>query len=347
VSSDALALVESPAQLLNVIELARRDHDLAGVRIAVLAPAEGHTRTQLRSTAGVAREAGHQVGWHEPRLSGAAVARSVRALAGELADIGRLVVGDPYSGMIQVIISITRPAEVTIVDDGTATMEFARQWIAGEQLSRWHRVATPSQRRQIGAMARDRMAGTVRRRLSPELGCRLRIFTSMPVGLPRVEVITNDFGWVRASFGPPRLKEEPDLVGTSLVESGVVHEDAYLAAVEDLVRRFWCDRYFANRKESEEKLASIAGLGIEVVRAVHPLEIVARRGPIGRRVLSFPSTVVHTLPVVLSDTDVEVVVCETADSWYAAETTQRVDDFLANVTTTARDRHGLAAVALP
>jgi hypothetical protein len=246
-----------------------------------------------------------------------------------------------------VIISITRPGEVTIVDDGTATLEFARQWIAREQLSRWHRVATPRQRRQIGAMARDRMAGTVRRRLSPELGCRLRIFTSMPVGLPRVEVITNDFGWVRASFGPPRLKEEPDLVGTSLVESGVVHEDAYFAAVEDLVRRFGCDRYFAHRKESEHKLAAIAGLGVEVVRAVQPLEIVARRGPIGRRVLSFPSTVVHTLPVVLSDTDVEVVVCEIADSWYAAETTQRADDFLANVTTTARDRHGLAAVALP
>jgi hypothetical protein len=221
VTTDALALVESPAQLLNVIELARRDRDLADIRIAVLAPAEGPTRTQLRSMAAVAREAGHEVGWHEPRLGGTAVARTVRALAGELAGIGRLVVGDPYSGVIQVIISITRPAEVTIVDDGTATLEFARQWIAGEQLSRWHRVATPSQRRQIGDLARDRIAGNVRRRLSPELGCRLRIFTSMPVDLPRVEVIINDFGWVRASSGPPELKAAADLVGTSLSSPGL------------------------------------------------------------------------------------------------------------------------------
>jgi hypothetical protein len=64
--------------------------------------------------------------------------------------VRRLVVGDPYSGVIQVIISVTRLlSEVTIVDDGTATLEFARQWVAGEQLSRWHRRATPSQRGRL------------------------------------------------------------------------------------------------------------------------------------------------------------------------------------------------------
>ena len=137
----ALALVESPAQLLNVLELAQTQVSLASVKIAILAPAEGPTRTQLRAMAGLARDAGHEVAWHEPRLGGAAVARSVRAMAGELCGVERLIVGDPFSGVIQVIISITRASEVTIVDDGTATLEFARQWLAGEQLSRWHRIA--------------------------------------------------------------------------------------------------------------------------------------------------------------------------------------------------------------
>jgi hypothetical protein len=95
----ALALVGSPAQLLNVIELARRDRVLP-TSIAVLAPTEGPTRMQLRSmTRG--RKPG-TVGWHEPRL----VARrspGIRALAA-LAGIERLVVGDPYSGD-QVIIA--------------------------------------------------------------------------------------------------------------------------------------------------------------------------------------------------------------------------------------------------
>jgi hypothetical protein len=127
----ALALVESPAQLLNVIELAQLEDDLIGFKIAILAPVAGLTRTQLRSMIPLAREAGHTVSWHEPRLGGLAVARSLRALAGELAGVRRLVVGDPYSGVIQAIISVTKLSEVTIVDDGTATLEFARQWVAG------------------------------------------------------------------------------------------------------------------------------------------------------------------------------------------------------------------------
>jgi hypothetical protein len=44
----ALALVESPAQLLNVIELAQLEDDLVGLKIAVLAPVAVPTRTQLR-----------------------------------------------------------------------------------------------------------------------------------------------------------------------------------------------------------------------------------------------------------------------------------------------------------
>jgi len=66
----ALALVESPAQLLNVIELAQHEEDLAGLKIAVLAPSAGLTRTQLRSMIALARQAGHSVAWHEPRLGG-------------------------------------------------------------------------------------------------------------------------------------------------------------------------------------------------------------------------------------------------------------------------------------
>ena len=56
----ALALVESPAQLLNVIELAQHEDDLAAMKIAVLAPNAGITRTQLRSMIALAREIGHQ-----------------------------------------------------------------------------------------------------------------------------------------------------------------------------------------------------------------------------------------------------------------------------------------------
>jgi hypothetical protein len=71
----------------NVIELGRHEDDLSGVKIAVLAPVAGLTRTQLRSMVPLARDAGCSVSWHEPRLGGLSVARGVRALAGELAGI--------------------------------------------------------------------------------------------------------------------------------------------------------------------------------------------------------------------------------------------------------------------
>lgn len=342
----ALALVESPAQLLNVIELARYEDDLAGLKIAVLAPAAGLTRTQLRAMIALARDAGHTVSWHEPRLGGLAVARSVRALAGELSGVRRLVVGDPYSGVIQVIISVTRLlSEVTIVDDGTATLEFARQWVAGEQLSRWHRRATPSQRGQIAALARDQVSGTMRRRLAPLSGCRLRLFTSMPVDLPGVRIIHNDFSWVRARHPVPQVKAGADLVGTSLVESGVVKADSYLSGVETLITRYHADRYFAHRKEDDWKLDLIERMGVDVVRSALPLEIIARRGPVGRTIVSFPSTVVHTLPIVLAGSEAQVVVCEIADEWYKRQSTPEANDFLGRVTTSAQRNYGLATVA--
>ena len=341
----ALALVESPAQLLNVIELAQLEDDLIGLKIAILAPVAGLTRTQLRSMIPLAREAGHTVSWHEPRLGGLAVARSLRALAGELAGVRRLVVGDPYSGVIQAIISVTKLSEVTIVDDGTATLEFARQWVAGEHLSRWHRVATASQRRQITALARDQVSGTVRRRLSAQSGCRLRLFTCMPVDIPGVRIIRNDFSWVRARYPLPQLKNSADLIGTSLVEYGVVKADCYVDGVETMITRYAADRYFAHRKEADWKLDLIERIGVEVVRSALPLEIVARRGPIAGTIVSFPSTVVHTLPLVLAESEARVVVCEIADEWYEPETTAQADDFLGRVTTSARRDYGLATVA--
>jgi hypothetical protein len=341
----ALALVESPAQLLNVIELGFADPQLGAMPVAVLAPLAGPTRSQLRATMALARQAGHEVSWHEPRIGGASVARTIRALAGELAGVERLVVGDPFSGVIQVIISISRSQDVTIVDDGTATVEFARQWASGEHLSRWHQVATPHQRHHIANLARDQIAGSARRRLSPSVGCQLRLFTCMPIDLPKVEILRNDYAWVRDRYGSPEIRPETDLVGTSLVESGVLQAEAYLTGVETLIATSRAHRYFAHRKEANWKLDLVARMGVEIVRPDLPLELVARRGPTGRRVLSFASTVVHTLPVVLAGTGVEVVVCEIGSGWYSPLVNRHADQFLGNVSASARRTHGLAAVA--
>jgi hypothetical protein len=342
----SLALVESPAQLLNVLEWADQTGEpLDDLTVTVLAPTNEATRRQLRAMAALAREHGLEVRWHEPRLGGAATARTVRSLAVDLSGVDRLVVGDPFSGVLQVVLSISRAPEVVIVDDGTATLEFARQWVAGEHLARWHSVATPGHRRQIAHFARDQISGSVRRRISPGAGCRLRLFTSLDVELPRVEIVRNTFGWVRSRFPVPEIKLGSDLIGTSLVETGVVDADAYHGGVASLVEQYAVDRYFAHRKESDAKLARIERLGVAVVRPDLPLEIAARLGVLARRLISFPSTVVHTLPLVLADTPAELLVCDIDDRWYTAHAAVGSGRFLGQVSASARHRFGLAAVA--
>ncbi len=226
-----------------------------------------------------------------------------------------------------------------MVDDGTATMEFISQLAHGERLVRWHRNGS-------GRGARDLVfapfSATARRRLTPEPEGGRRtvgLFSSMPVEAPPgVEVTTNDFAWTRGRFGPPRLTRAADIVGTSLVETGVVDADRYLAAVGMLARTHGATRYFAHRKESAEKLRRlVAETGLEIVRPDLPLELIARRGPIGGLIVSFPSTVVHTLPLALRGTEVKVAVCDIDPEWLTAHASPRAQGFLDGVTGTARD----------
>jgi len=303
----------------------------------VLAPRNEVSRHQLRGTTELARSAGHTVHWHEPRRDVVSTLHTVGLLAGELRGVDRLVVGDPFSGLMQLVVGVTAVSEVVIVDDGTATIEFARLWATGEQLVRWHSSPLGPRRRQVAALAS--------RRLAPGGRCRVSLFTAMPVELVGVPVTRNRFSWTRSRFPTPEVKGHADLIGTSLVETGVVDEAHYLRGVETLAANHFVDRYFAHRKESDAKLALISRLGLQVVRPDLPLELVARRTPVGRTLVSFPSTVVHTLPLVLSDTTCRVLVCDIADEWYTGHAADRADRFLDQVTTSARDAYGLTATA--
>jgi hypothetical protein len=175
----------------------------------------------------------------------------------------------------------------------------------------------------------------------------VQIFSSMPMEeTPAgVTVSANTFAWTRARFGPPRITKGADMVGTSLVETGVVDGERYLEAVRTLAKAHGTTRYFAHRRESTEKLHRLAvETGLEIVRPDLPLELIARRGPIGRTILSFPSTVVHTLPLALVGTDVRVSVCDIDPSWLTENASPRAQGFLSGVTGTARDVHRLSSV---
>ncbi|MEU6312934.1 hypothetical protein [Streptomyces sp. NPDC047014] len=383
-SAPTLAFVESPVQLLNVLEWAHvratapgaRPLDgippqrtraaaapapapvtdpapAAAVRIVVLPPTDPMSRGQLRRMAALARDEGHEVCWQEARGSRLAPLRALAALARDVRAARTVVVGDPFSRYVQLLLTLVRAEELVVVDDGTATMEFVAQTARGERLVRWHRAGGGGLPGRVRELAYAPVSATARRRFTPapvaaggrRADRRVELFTAMPV-VPHgaMTLRANEFAWTRARFGPPRLTKGTDLVGTSLVETGVVDPDRYLDAVRALATEHGATRYFAHRRESAEKLRALSrATGLEIVRPDLPLELTARRGPVGRTVLSFPSTVVHTLPYALAGTGVTVAVCEVDPAWLTGSATPRARSFLAGVTDTARDVRRLPA----
>ncbi|NNN31646.1 hypothetical protein HLK59_14980 [Streptomyces sp. S3(2020)] len=343
-SNSTLAFVESPVQLLNVLEWAHAHAPGAGLTVVVLSPTDPMTRGQLRRMAELARDEGHAVRWEEARGGPAAPFQTIGGLAGMLRRADRVVLGDPFSRYVQLLLTITRAADLVVVDDGTATMEFVTQLARGERLVRWHRKGgRPGPRDLVFAP----VSSSARRRLTPSERRRVQIFSSMPMEeTPAgVTVSPHTFAWTRARFGPPRITKGADMVGTSLVETGVVDGDRYLEAVRSLAKAHGTTRYFAHRRESTDKLHRLAvETGLEIVRPDLPLELIARRGPIGRTILSFPSTVVHTLPLALVGTDVRVAVCDIDPDWLTETASPRAQGFLSGVTGKARDVHRLSSV---
>ncbi|MCX4983006.1 hypothetical protein [Streptomyces sp. NBC_00572] len=302
--------------------------------VVVLSPTDPMSRGQLRRMAQLARDEGLTVHWQEARGGRGSLVRTLRELARPLRSAERVIIGDPFSRYVQLLLTLFAPRHLTVVDDGTATMEYAAQIGRGERLVRWHRKGNGLDPRELVLAPVTLLA---KRRLAPTRGRTVEVFTSLPVEAPEgITVTENSYAWTRTRFGPPLLTGGADLVGTSLVETGVVDADHYDRVVAELARTHGATRYFAHRRESAEKLHRIAvETGLQVVRPELPLELIARRGPIGRTVVSFPSTVVHTLPLALAGTGVKVAVCEIAPEWLRETASPRAQGFLSGVAGTA------------
>lgn len=304
--SRTLALVDSPAQLLNAVEWAYATGEDA--RIVQVGPPDAPARLQLHRVAELAARSGFSVGWIEARLSRTGMARAVAALAPLVRAADTLVLGDPYAGIAHLLLNVARDPRIVVVDDGTATLHYARQWATGAPLQRWHLSAVPRLSRVVGGRAA---------RLLGRRSDRVELFTAMPVDVA-MPLSRNAYAWTRSLWAPGAPRVGTDLLGSSLVETGVVGEQAYLAAVARLVAERGVTRYLPHRRESAAKLAAITGLGVELVRPDLPMELWARRGPVGETLLSFPSTVLHTLPLVLVDTVTRIEALPVDDAWFTA-----------------------------
>ena len=172
----------------------------------------------------------------------------------------------------------------------------------GERLVRWHRRGS-SRRRASWSSPRSRPPPAAG--FTPSRTRTVEVFTAMPVD-----------GSGRHHGHPQPLRLDPRPLRPAAAHPGR-RPGRHLPGRD----RAWSTRSSTWRRSPPwpgptvrpatsptagsppEKLHALdAATGLEIVRPDLPLELIARRGPIGRTVLSFPSTVVHTLPLALVGT---------------------------------------------
>jgi hypothetical protein len=321
VRSHTLALVESATQLINAAEWA---HDSGEVtNIVVLAPTDRESVRQITGVAEVVRASGLSVAILpvRARRPGAPwlAARVLAAVAGA----GQLLIGDPFSRYIHTLLPAARADHIVIADDGTATWDYAACIESGAPLVRWTRSTSAAGAPAVRAT----------RLLTPSARRTIDVFTCLRDATPIGAVeLANRYRWIRSRHVPEVIDDQVDLIGTSLVDSGVVGRHAYLNAVATIARRGAPVRYVAHRREAAHLVAEIATIdNVRVVRPDRPVEMLLREGPVARELVAFPSTAAHTLPVVLSDLDVHLRVRRIDPSWFTPQATLRARSFVARI----------------
>jgi hypothetical protein len=336
-SPPTLALVESPVQLLHVLEW-RHQHQNADVRVAILAPRASIDRNQLSAVKAIAEDSGVHVTWLDPRVADGAPINSWLELRRLTMDAGALLIGDPFSGLIQSILPVRSDAKVIVVDDGTSTIDFADLLHSHKPLLRWASRPGP-----VARVLRRPLASRANRFYTGRAAQNLQLFTVMPVeSPPGATVKSHVYEWTRQQFGAPTMEGDLTVVGSSLVETGILKRASYLEAVRAEASKAGgrAGFYLAHRRELPDKLAEIAAkTRLTIIQAQMPLEIELRRTSVARHVVCFPSTPAYTLPLVLQDTGATFEVVEIDPSWIRETASVHAVAFLSKMGVQLRERY--------
>ncbi|MEZ0073099.1 hypothetical protein [Planotetraspora sp. GP83] len=292
----AVAWVESPLQLLCVVE--------------------AHHAGLLGSTTRVVPRAGLpalRLTRRELKRLGLPEGLEFDEPAGRMPRPGRTwVVGDAFSGRVQLALVTSIPGRTVLVDDGLATIRLLELVTARRPLLR--------------ARGKASLGRTV---LATAAGIRLRsrnltVFTALPVpeDLAQAvrdtgaELVGHDFAWLRSKPADRPPDERTVVLGTSLVRNGLIHRDRYLHWLERIEEPV---AYYPHRREDPRDLDRVRRIsGLTVYDAGIPAEMTLRDLRPGQRVLSLPSTAVTSLRVLLSARGVSVDTVDVPDDWWTA-----------------------------
>lgn len=298
-----LAWVESPLQLLSAVE-ARHAGILGPVSLKVRSGSAALTATAEELV---------RLGLPE----GTDLEITKRAAAGRTT----WAVGDAFSGQVQARLLTARPDRIVLLDDGLATIHLLGL------------LAGPWKQPLIRARAQ---AGLVRRGLGAVSGNRLRsfvrngqvtVYTGLPVPAAvtararrvGITVIQHDFPWLRSLPSEPAPAESTVLLGTSLVNNGLIKRAEFLEWVGTLGKV----AYYPHRRECPEILDELRRWpDVTMVERDLPVELSLRGLTSSHRVISLPSTALTSLRVLLGRDGPEIEGVTVPHGWWTDQADQ-------------------------
>jgi hypothetical protein len=210
-------------------------------------------------------------------------------------EVERIVLGDYRNLPMRHLASVLPHRETILIDDGTATLTIARDRLDGKDQGR-------------GLRQGKRFKGWLKRRLLGMQGREpdaLTFFSTFQIQTrPSDRLVVNSFDLLRGSMVDLGRGEGVLFLGSPLTEAGIMGQAEHLEHLAAVRARFAGERlvYGAHRREKQEWLRLVAGLGFEVKIFDFPIEYqIAMVGPRPRVLASFISTALANCKMIFGD----------------------------------------------
>lgn len=326
-------LVKSPLQLLNAIE-ARHHYQLQADDCYLVVMADRKSFPQLIQQVDASGEWVHVVPiyrvplccadpWREPdEASDLAQQREtwlrssffniwrLNRLARHVTKVAYVFIGDNNNVYMRHFAHVVPHQRSVLLDDGTATLDIARQRLQGV------RQRKPTRRlKRFKQAAKRRIQG-----LQDEQLEQVEFFSVYNIEVsPPDLLVKNNFRFLRRHAQTLEQSDEVYFLGSPLSEVGLMDEDEYLRQLAQ-VKAHWSDSvlvYIAHRREAADKLRRIeAQFSIQVRCFDFPIEYqIAVLGPKPQQIISFFTSALDNLHQILGE-DIQISACRLPSGSY-------------------------------
>jgi len=316
----SVAYVESPLQLLNVIEA--HSYGVLGPNTEIVLRDPSGT---IAPTLTALKEIGLPVG---TKIFGSKDTPQTIKHTSPKGDFVH-VLGDPFSGQQQSgLLRRSRVTEVVIVDDGLNTLAAIEALAANRPMTRPGQALSPA-RKALG------LAMTHALRKAAFAG-RLTVFTAMPpsqlleqeLAVLDARVVFHQYPWLTAQPLSEPIAEETIVVGSGFVADELIHEEPYVDWVRSLAQ-FGPLRYFPHRRSTPTLRGRLGALeNVTVENAQASVEVCLRGLTAPTSVRMLPTSALITLAPMLTPRGVTLLPQGVPESWWTAQTPTQLREFL-------------------